>query len=80
NESKGRFEYSMDNILAKYNVSISSEKVKALNEIEKIISDIYSAAERDIHIQTVSKSLGIDAKSIKTDVERIAQNMYQRFF
>ena len=71
NESKGRFEYSMDNILAKYNIGISSEKVKALNEIEKIISDIYSAAERDIHIQTVSKSLGVDAKSIKTDVERI---------
>ena len=71
NESKGRFEYSMDNILAKYNITISSERVKALNELEKIISEIYSAAERDIHIQTVSKTLGVDSKSIKTDVERI---------
>ena len=71
NESKGRFEYSMDNVLAKYNVTISAERVKALNELEKIISEIYSAAERDIHIQTVSKTLGVDAKSIKTDVERI---------
>lgn len=71
NESKGRFEYSMDNILAKYNITISAERVKALNELEKIISEIYSAAERDIHIQTVSKTLGVDSKSIKTDVERI---------
>ena len=71
NESKGRFEYSMDNVLAKYNVTISAERVKAVNELEKIISEIYSAAERDIHIQTVSKTLGVDAKSIKTDVERI---------
>ena len=71
NESKGRFEYSMDNVLAKYNITVSAERVKALNELEKIISEIYSAAERDIHIQTVSKTLGVDAKSIKTDVERI---------
>jgi DNA primase len=71
NESKGRFEYSMDNVLAKYNITISAERVKALNELEKIISEIYSAAERDIHIQTVSKTLGVDSKSIKTDVERI---------
>lgn len=71
NESKGRFEYSMDNILTKYNITISAERVKALNELEKIISEIYSAAERDIHIQTVSKTLGVDSKSIKTDVERI---------
>ncbi len=71
NESKGRFEYSMDNVLAKYNITVSAERVKALNELEKIISEIYSAAERDIHIQTVSKALGVDAKSIKTDVERI---------
>lgn len=71
NESKGRFEYSMDNILAKYNITISAERVKALNELEKIISEVYSAAERDIHIQTVSKTLGVDSKSIKTDVERI---------
>jgi hypothetical protein len=61
----------MDNILAKYNITISAERVKALNELEKIISEIYSAAERDIHIQTVSKTLGVDSKSIKTDVERI---------
>ena len=71
NESKGRFEYSMDNVLAKYNITVSAERIKALNELEKIISEIYSAAERDIHIQTVSKALGVDAKSIKTDVERI---------
>ena len=71
NESKGRFEYSMDNILAKFNITISAERVKALNELEKTISEIYSAAERDIHIQTVSKTLGVDSKSIKTDVERI---------
>lgn len=70
-DSKTRFEYNMDNILAKYDINLSQDKVKALYEVEKVISEIYSAAERDIHIQTVAKIFSVDAKSIKSDVERI---------
>ena len=70
-DSKTRFEYNMDNILAKYDINLSQDKVKALYEVEKVISEIYSVAERDIHIQTVAKIFSVDAKSIKSDVERI---------
>jgi hypothetical protein len=61
----------MDNILAKYDINLFQDKVKALYEVEKVISEIYSVAERDIHIQTVAKIFSVDAKSIKSDVERI---------
>jgi hypothetical protein len=61
----------MDNILAKYDINLSQDKVKALYEAEKVISEIYSVAERDIHIQTVAKIFSVDAKSIKSDVDRI---------
>ena len=71
NESKTKFEYHMENILSKYDINLSQDKVKALYELEKIVSEIYSAAERDIHIQTISKTFNVDSKSIKTDVERI---------
>ena len=71
NESKTKFEYHMENILSKYDINLSQDKVKALYELEKIISEIYYVAERDIHIQTISKVFNVDAKSIKTDVERI---------
>ena len=71
NESKTKFEYHMESILSKYDINISQDKVKALYEIEKVISEIYSAAERDVHIQTTSKAFNVDSKSIKTDVERI---------
>ena len=71
NESKTKFEYHMENILSKYDINISQDKIKALYELEKVVSEIYSVAERDIHIQTISKTFNVDAKSIKTDVERI---------
>ena len=71
NESKTKFEYHMENILSKYDINLSQDKVKALYELEKVISEIYSAAERDIHIQAISKVFNVDPKSIKTDVERI---------
>ena len=71
NESKTKFEYHMENILSKYDINLSQDKVKALYELEKVVSEIYSAAERDIHIQTISKAFNVDSKSIKTDVERI---------
>jgi DNA primase len=71
NESKTKFEYHMENILSKYDINISQDKIKALYELEKVVSEIYYVAERDIHIQTISKTFNVDAKSIKTDVERI---------
>ena len=77
--SKTRFEYNMENILAKYDINLSQDKIKALYELEKVISDIYSAAERDIHIQTVAKIFNIDNKSIKADVERIISKTVKEY-
>ena len=77
--SKTRFEYNMENILAKYDTNLSQDKIKALYELEKVISDIYSAAERDIHIQTVAKIFNIDSKSIKADVERIISKTVKEY-
>ena len=42
-----------------------------MQELEKLISAVYSAAERDIYIHTVAKKFGVDFISIKNDVERI---------
>ena len=79
NESKTKFEYHMENILSKYDINLSQDKVKALYELEKVVSEIYSVAERDIHIQTISKTFNVDAKSIKTDVERIISKSVKEY-
>ncbi len=68
--SKSRFDYNMENILSKYDINVSADKIKASRELVKLISETYSSAERDIYIQVVSKALQLEPKSIKADVDR----------
>ena len=70
-QSKSKFDYNLDSILAKYDINLQADKVKALAESEKLISETYSSAERDLYIQTVSKLFGVEAKSVKNDVDKM---------
>jgi DNA primase len=70
-QSKSKFDYNLEIILSKHDINIAQEKIKALHESEKLISETYSSAERDIYIQTIAKIFEIDSKSIKTDVNRL---------
>ena len=70
-ESKSKFDYNLEIILSKYDINLSQDKIKALHESEKLISETYSSAERDVYIQSISKIFGVDQKSIKTDVDRM---------
>lgn len=70
-ESKSRFDYNLEIILSKNDINLSQDKIKALHESEKLISETYSSAERDVYIQSISKIFGVDQKSIKTDVDRM---------
>ena len=69
--SKSKFEYNSDNILSKYNLDLPQDKIKALHDMEKLISETYSAAERDIHIRSTAIKFNVDPKSIKDDVDKI---------
>lgn len=69
--SKSKFEYGMDNILSKYNLTVPQERINALGELEKLISETYSKAERDIYIQIVADKLRVEIKSVRDDVEKI---------
>ncbi len=69
--SRGKFEYNMDNILARHNIAVPDEKIKACTELCVMIADIYSSAEREIYIGAVAKKLEIPSESIRSDIERI---------
>lgn len=69
--TKSRFEYNSEAILAKYDLNLPQDKIKALHELEKLISETYSTAERDIYIRLIALKFEIDPKSIKSDVDRI---------
>lgn len=70
-QSKSKFDYSLENILSKYDINLPQDKIKALHECEKLISETYSSAERDIYIHVIAQIFGVEARSIKTDVDSI---------
>ncbi len=69
--SKSKFEYNMDSILSKFDINLPQDKIDALKELEKLISGIYSKAERDVYIQYVSKKFDIKPNVIRDDVARL---------
>ena len=69
--AKSKFEYNLDSVLSRYDISLPQDRINALSELEKVISAVYSVAERDIYIQTVAKKFGVQPASVKADVERI---------
>ena len=77
--SKTKFEYNMESVLSKYDINLPQDRINALADLEKLISQVYSKAERDIYIQNVSEKLIVDAKSIKEDVERLVRKQYNAY-
>ncbi|MBE6635110.1 MAG: DNA primase [Ruminococcaceae bacterium] len=71
NGAKIEFEYKMESILARHDINLPQERIRALASLENEISAVYSEAERDVYIQMVATKLGVEPKSIRTDVARI---------
>ena len=78
-QSKSKFDYNLDAILSKYDINLQADKVKALGESERLISETYSSAERDLYIQTVSKLFGVEVKSVRNDVEKIIEKAQRQW-
>ncbi len=69
-ESRTRFDFRMEKVLAKHNINDPQEKIKAVSALIAEIAGIYSEAERDIYVTMISARLGVDAESIRNDVRR----------
>lgn len=71
--SKTQFEFKLDSVLSKYDISIVDGRIKAAAELCAIISEVYSEAEREVYIGVVSGKLDIPRDSLKNDVKRMMQ-------
>ena len=71
NGAKSKFDYSLDAIISKYDISLPQDKINAIVEVEKLISETNSKAERDVYIYEVAKRFNVQAASIRDDVEQI---------
>ena len=69
--SETEFDYKFSKILKKYDFSVTGEKIKALDECEKLIARTQSAAQREIYIYDVAPKLGITTDAMKRDIEKL---------
>ncbi len=69
--SKTRFEFETDKILAKYNINNIDEKIKASHELCRVIASFSSNIERELYARKMSTILDIPYTSIQKDVASI---------
>ena len=68
--SKSKLEFLLDSVIQKYNIVVPEEKIKAADELCAAASEVYSDVEREVYVSRIAERLGVDARSVKSDVER----------
>lgn len=78
-ESRTGFDFKLEALLAKYNVEIPEERIRAADEAAQIIAGYYSGVERDIYVARAAEKLKTKSASLAEDVERARRKgTYQR--
>ena len=67
--SRTGFEFKLQSVLARHDLSIPDEKIKAAAELTDIISRVYSSAEREVYVHAVAERLALSEESLRKDVE-----------
>ena len=71
NNSKLQIEYKINKLQEKYNLEVTEEKVKYINELATEFAKIKSPVEREIYINKISLETGVSSKSIFSEIERL---------
>ena len=77
--AKSKFDYNLDAIFSKFDMSIPQDKINALSEVEKLISEVNSAAERDVYISVVAKKFDVKPDSIRDDVNKMVEKRLRNY-
>lgn len=76
--SRTEFEFKLDGILSKFDVSKTDEKIKAGEAATELIAGFRSAVERDLYVKTASEKLAINAEALSSDVKKRMKAMERR--
>ncbi len=69
--SSGQVEYTIDEIMSRYDITISEDKLRAVNEVIKYLSTLSSRPEREVYSARAAEKLGLTAESVRSEVERL---------
>jgi len=71
NESRTCFEYKLEAVMGKYDLSAVENKRRAADELAAIISDYHSTVERELYSKRVGEVLGVSSEAVRSDAERL---------
>ncbi len=72
-ESRTGFDHKAEQIYYKYDLAQGSDKIRASNDICKLISEYWSAVEREVYLSSASERLQLPVDVLKNTVEGMRQ-------
>ena len=76
---KTGFEFKMDAILRKYDITLPEGKIKASQEICESIAEVPSTVEREVYISAAARRLSVSEDGIKNDVDIARRKKVREF-
>ena len=78
-QSKTGFDHKSERILAKYDLTVGSDRIKASNEICALIAEYWSGVEREVYLAQSSTALGLPVEVLKNTVEQIRKKQTRAY-
>lgn len=69
-DSFGQIEYSINEKISRYDITVSEDKLRAYNEVCDYIANLASPAEREIYSSYTAKKLELSVEAVRSEVER----------
>ena len=74
-KSSTAFDFNLQKILSRYDISMAEGKIRAARELTAMIATTHSEVERELYLAATSKALGISVESLANDVKRARSRM-----
>ncbi len=78
-ESRTGFEYKLEAVLGKYDISQVDNKRRAAEEISAIISDYHSTVERELYSKRAGEALSVSPEAIRSDAEKLRSKKIREY-
>ena len=78
-QSRTGFDHKAERILAKYDLTVGSEKIKASSDLCALIAEYWSAVEREVYLAQASKWLELPVEVLKNSVEHIRRKQSKEY-
>lgn len=69
--SRTGFDYKMENILAKYDLAVSSDRIRASGELCELIAGYQSPIERAVYVEQIAKKLKLAPEILQNTVDKV---------